>query len=242
MWTAGTDKILCCSRNRSALHLNQSNEEENCNKTLKRPERSALRPNESWTGYWTTLDVPSWSKMACYNQTARHLSMFFALRAGYYSSNSSREVKDTCQTRHICSHPVYSLSFFERSMTFFWPKHRRQRLVIVPIPATTNRMSPRTMYPTNPHVQKQCTPSHLVRHIQKGSCPLGRESGSKNPFQQRSNSAQSPATIGRGPSRSQGVWAFTLMVRTLTGVVPRIQPRRRPWGLFRPPLPVASIP
>jgi len=154
-------------------------------------------------------------------------------------------VKDIWQT---CSyaHTVHSLNFFKRSTTSFWPKHHRHRPVIVPTHAATSRMNPRPMGSTSPHVRKQCTPSHPVHHTRRGSCPLcsGNRSRnrSRNPSRRRSNSARSPVTTGRGPSKSRGVWVSTLTVRTLTGAVLRIQHRPRPWGPSRTPPVIASIP
>jgi len=141
-----------------------------------------------------------------------------------------------------CSHTVHSLNFFKRSTTSFWPKHRLHHPVIVPTHAVTSRMNPRPMGSTTSHVRKQCTPSHPVHHTRRGSCPLRSGSRSRNQFRRRSNSAQSPITIGRGPGKSRGVWVSTLTVRTLTGVVLRIQPRPRPWGPSRMPPIIASTP
>ena len=135
---------------------------------------------------------------------------------------------------------IHSFNFFKRNTTSFWPKHRRHHPVIVPTHAATNKTNSRPMVPTSPCIRKQCTPSHLALPIQRGSCPLASGSLSKNPLQRRPNRARSPVTAGRGPANPRGVWVSTLMVRTLTGVVPRIQSRPRLWDLT-PPI-VALIP
>ena len=135
---------------------------------------------------------------------------------------------------------VHSLSFFKRNTISFWPKHRRQRPVIVPAHAARSRMISRPTQPTSPHIRKLYTPSRPVRHTRRGSYPLLNESRPINPFQRRPNRAQNPVTTGRDPTKSRGVWVSALMARALTGVVARIQPRPLPWDLMPPA--VTSIP
>ena len=224
------DKLPCYSHNRSVLPSNRSNGVEKCSKTLKWPERNALRLNESWTGRWMMFGVQSWSRMVYCNQIAKHSSTFLStlpwLLLTQLIQTGEGHMPDAA---HILT-VVHSLSFFKRSTTSFWPKHRPHHPVIAPTLATS-RMNPRPMGSTSPHVRKQCTLSHPVRHTQRGSCLLRSESRSRNIFRRRSNSVQRVVAIGRGPNKSRGVWASSSMARILTGVVLRIQPRLRLWGL-----------
>ena len=228
---ADADKIPRYSHNRSVSRSNRSNGVEKCSKTLKRPERNALRPNESWTEYWMMFGVQNWSRMVYYSQIAKHLSTFLSILPWLLLTQLIQTGEGYMpDAAHILT-TVHSLNFFKRSTTSFLPKHRRHHPVIVPPLAATSRMNPKLMELTSPHVRKQCTLLHLVRHIQRGSYPLRNESRSRNLFQRRSNSAQRAATIGRGPNKPRGVWVSSSMVRTRTGVVLRIQPRLQPWGL-----------
>lgn len=199
------DKIPCYSHSRSVLRSNRSNGVEKRSKTSKRPERSVLRPNESWTGYWMMFGVQSWLKMVYYSQIAKHLSKFLStlpwLLLTQLVQTGEGHMPDVA---HILI-PAYSLNFFKRSTTSSWPNHRRHHPVIVPTLAATNMRNPRSMEPKSPHVQRWCTLSHPVRHTQRGSCPLRNESRSRNLFQRRSSSAQRPVTTGRGLNMSRGV-------------------------------------
>jgi hypothetical protein len=150
---------------------------------------------------------------------------------GCHSHSSFRQVKDICQTWFICSHTIHSLNFFKRNTISFWPKRRRHHLAAVLTRAATSRTSSRPMGSTNPHIPKQSIPSPPARHTRRGSYPLHSESRSRSLSQRRSNRAQSPVIAGRGPTKFLGVWVSTLLVRTLTGVALRIQPRPRPWEL-----------
>lgn len=53
------DQVSCYSPNRSVMHSERSSGVEKCSRTLKRPERNALRPNASWIGSWTMFGVQS---------------------------------------------------------------------------------------------------------------------------------------------------------------------------------------
>jgi len=231
VWMVDADKVPCYSHNRSVLRSNRSNGVEKCSKTLKRPEKNALGLNESWTGYWMMFGVQSWSRMVYYSQIVKRLSTFFTTLPWPLLTQLIQTGEGHMpDAAHILT-AVHSWSFFKRSTTSFWQKHRRHHPVIAPTLAATSRMNPRPMGSASPHVRKQCILSHPVRHTQRGSCPLRSESRSRNLFRRRSNRAQRAVAIGRGPNKSRGVWASSSMARTLTGVVLRIQPRLRPWGL-----------
>lgn len=142
-------------------------------------------------------------------------------------------MKDIRQARFIYSHIAHSSNSSKGSMTSLRPKHRHHHPVIVPTHAATSRMKPSPMGSTSSHTRKQSTPSRLVRHIRRGSCPLPSGSRFRKLFQQKTNRAQNAAVTGRDPSESRGVWVSTLMVQVPIGVILRIQPQRRLWGLSR---------
>ena len=161
-----------------------------------------MRPNESWTGYWMMFGVQSWSRMVYYSQIAKHLSTFLSTLPWLLLTQLVQTGEEHMPDVARILIPAYSLNFFKRSTTSSWPNHRRHHPVIVPTLAATNGTNPRPMEPKSPHVQRRCTLSHLVRHTQRGSCPLRNESRSRNLFQRRSNNAQRPVTTDLGPNKS----------------------------------------
>jgi hypothetical protein len=177
---SGADKISFHSRNRSALHWVRSNVPENCNKTSKRPERSALRPKESWTAYWMMFAVQNWSRTVCCSQTVKHMSTFPGTLPLQLLKIRSRKVKDIHQAGFLRLHTVPSLNSSKRSTIFFWPKHLRHLPAIVPTHAAKSGMNTNPMGLPSPRTQKRCIPSLPVRPTRRGSCPLRRENTPRN--------------------------------------------------------------